>query len=460
MANLKNLRNIGIAAHIDAGKTTTTERILFYTGIKHTIGEVHEGQATMDYMKQEQERGITITSAATTAFWKYDAFVNGKKQKETCQINIIDTPGHIDFTAEVERSLRVLDGAIIVFCAVGAVEPQSETVWRQADKYNVPRCVFVNKMDRLGADFFHVLDEIKSKLGTETVALQIPIGSEDNFRGVIDLIRQKAITWKEDDQGLGMEISDIPENLVNVANQYRTNLLEKIALEDERLLEKFYNDPTTISEEEIRKAVRKGTVERSFVPVLCGSAFKNKGVQLLLDAVCHYLPSPLDLPPVVGTHPTTKEQLTRPHDPEAPLSALCFKISTDPFVGHAAYLRVYSGKLQAGTRVYNMRTSKSERVSRLMYAHADKRTPTDHVEAGGICIAVGLKNLKTGDTLCDEKNPIILESMDFPEPVVAMVIEPKKKDQIDKFSLAINKLLDEDPTWQVLFDAETEPNTY
>ena len=453
MNKLKNVRNIGIMAHIDAGKTTTTERILYYAGVTHKIGEVHDGGATMDWMQQEQERGITITAAAIVIRWKY-LHNHGLKQENTCSISIIDTPGHIDFTAEVERSLRVLDGCVGVFCAVGGVEPQSETVWRQADKYNVPRLVFVNKMDRTGADYFNVLHEIKTKLGAEVLPLQVPIGKEDNFQGVVDLVLQKAIIWK-DDQGLTMEVVDIPSDLVELAEKYRTELLEKLALEDEHLLEKLYSDPNDITEEEIRQAIRKGTIAQSFVPVLCGSAFKNKGIQPLLDAVCYYLPSPLDLPDVRGMDPNTKEEITRKHDAEEPLSALCFKIANDPFVGNTAYIRIYSGKLEAGARIYNMRTRKAERISRLMYMHSNKRKPTDVATAGEICGAVGFKNLKTGDTLCDEKFPIVLESMDFPEPVVGIVIEPKKKDQVDKLSLAIARLLDEDPTLQVEFNPET-----
>ncbi|MEM9569556.1 MAG: elongation factor G [Bacteroidota bacterium] len=456
MPKLNLLRNIGIMAHIDAGKTTTTERILYYTGISHKIGEVHDGAATMDWMAQEQERGITITSAATTTFW--EAPIENKSGTATptsFQINIIDTPGHIDFTVEVERSLRILDGAVGLFCAVGGVEPQSETVWRQADKYGVPRMCFVNKMDRIGANFFNVVDDIKAKLDADVLPLQIPIGAEDNFKGVIDLVRNKALMWDEADKGMSTKEMPIPSDLADTAKKYRDNMLERLALEDEKLLEKLYDNPDTITIAEIRAAIRKGTIEMSFFPVLCGSAFKNKGVQPLLDAICHYLPSPLDLPPTEGTDINTGKTIVREHSPEAPFSALCFKIATDPFVGRIAFMRVYSGSLEAGSAVFNTRTQKKERIARLMQMHANKQNKIERISAGDICGGVGFKNLKTGDTLCDEKNKIVLESMDFPEPVVNIVIEPKSNKDLDKLSAALSRLLEEDPTLRVEVDNET-----
>lgn len=456
MPKLKLLRNIGIMAHIDAGKTTTTERILYYTGISHKIGEVHDGAATMDWMAQEQERGITITSAATTTFWQTPVEdANGELTLISFQINIIDTPGHIDFTVEVERSLRILDGAVGLFCGVGGVEPQSETVWRQADKYGVPRLCFVNKMDRIGANFFNVVDDIKAKLDADVLPLQIPIGAEDNFQGVVDLVLNKALIWDEADKGMSVKEIPIPSDLVATAKEYREKMLERLALEDEKLLEKLYDNPDSITIAEIRAAIRKGTIGMSFFPVLCGSAFKNKGVQTLLDAVCHYLPSPLDLPATEGTDINTGKILVREHSPEAPFSALCFKIATDPFVGRIAFMRVYSGNLAAGTAVFNTRTQKKERIARLMQMHANKQNKIEHVSAGDICGGVGFKNLKTGDTLCDEKNKIVLEPMDFPDPVVNIVIEPKSKKDLDKLSVALSRLLEEDPTLRVEVNNET-----
>ena len=454
--DLKKLRNIGIMAHIDAGKTTTTERILFYSKVIHSLGEVHEGSATMDSMEQEQERGITIMSAATTTFWNaYIPQKSQEKKQETFQINIIDTPGHIDFTVEVERSLRVLDGAIGLFCAVGGVEPQSETVWRQADKYGIPRICFINKMDRAGANFFSVIEEIKNKLSVDVLPLQIPIGKEENFKGVVDLVYNQAIIWHEEDQGMSFQTLPIPDELQHVAKQYRNNLLETIALEDETLLEKM-DSPETITPYEIVHAIRKGTISMSFVPVLCGSAFKNKGVQTLLDAVCKYLPSPLDLKNVQGIDVVSGKAITRKHDKNEPFAALCFKITTDPFVGRIAFIRVYCGSLKAGSQVYNARTTKKERISRLLQIHSNKKKPIDQVQAGDICGAVGFKNLKTGDTLCDEKAKIALETIDFPTPVVGIVVEPKKKDDIDRLSLAFARLLEEDPTLRVDVNQETK----
>lgn len=456
MPKLNLLRNIGIMAHIDAGKTTTTERILYYTGISHKIGEVHDGAATMDWMAQEQERGITITSAATTTFWEAPIEdKSGTPIPTSFQINIIDTPGHIDFTVEVERSLRILDGAVGLFCAVGGVEPQSETVWRQADKYGVPRMCFVNKMDRIGANFFNVIDDIKAKLDADVLPLQIPIGAEDNFQGVVDLVRNKALIWDEADKGMSTKEMPIPSELADTAKKYRNDMLERLALEDDKLLEKLYDNPDSITIAEIRAAIRKGTIEMSFFPVMCGSAFKNKGVQPLLDAICHYLPSPLDLPATEGTDLHTGKTLVREHNPEAPFSALCFKIATDPFVGRIAFMRVYSGSLEAGSAVFNTRTQKKERIARLMQMHANKQNKIECISAGDICGGVGFKNLKTGDTLCDEKNKIVLESMDFPEPVVNVVIEPKSKKDLDKLSAALSRLLEEDPTLRVEVDNET-----
>ena len=454
--DLNYLRNIGIMAHIDAGKTTITERVLYYTGISHKIGEVHDGAATMDWMEQEQERGITITSAATTTFWKYPT-----KQgivldhSNDYRINIIDTPGHVDFTVEVERSLRVLDGAVALFCAVSGVEPQSETVWRQADKYNVPRICFVNKMDRAGADFLNVVKEIKEKLNANPVPLQIPIGAEEKFKGVVDLITKEAIIWNDDDQGMSYEVVEIPDDLKDLVDEWRQKLVESVAEYDDNLLEKFFEDPDSITKEEMMSAIRKAVIDMSFSPVMCGSAFKNKGVQALLDAVCSYLPSPLDLPPITGLNPENDQEVVRKPSNQEPFSALAFKIATDPFVGRLCFFRVYSGKLNAGSYVFNNRNEKKERISRLMQMHSNKQNPIDVVEAGDICAGVGFKDIKTGDTLSDEKSKIILESMSFPDPVIGYAIEPKQQADIDRLGMAISKLVEEDPTLKVHTDEET-----
>ena len=454
--DLNYLRNIGIMAHIDAGKTTITERVLYYTGISHKIGEVHDGAATMDWMEQEQERGITITSAATTTFWKYPT-----KQgivldhSNDYRINIIDTPGHVDFTVEVERSLRVLDGAVALFCAVSGVEPQSETVWRQADKYNVPRICFVNKMDRAGADFLNVVKEIKEKLNANPVPLQIPIGAEEKFQGVVDLITKEAIIWNDDDQGMSYEVVEIPDDLKDLVDEWRQKLVESVAEYDDNLLEKFFEDPDSITKEEMMSAIRKAVIDMSFSPVMCGSAFKNKGVQALLDAVCSYLPSPLDLPPITGLNPENDQEVVRKPSNQEPFSALAFKIATDPFVGRLCFFRVYSGKLNAGSYVFNNRNEKKERISRLMQMHSNKQNPIDVVEAGDICAGVGFKDIKTGDTLSDEKSKIVLESMSFPDPVIGYAIEPKQQADIDRLGMAISKLVEEDPTLKVHTDEET-----
>jgi len=454
--DLSLLRNIGIMAHIDAGKTTTTERILYYTGLTHKIGEVHEGGAVMDWMEQEQERGITITSAATTTFWKYPTSQgNPTEATKEYKINIIDTPGHVDFTVEVERSLRVLDGAVALFCAVSGVEPQSETVWRQADKYQVPRICFINKMDRAGADFFHAVAEIKDKLGANPLPLQIPIGSEGNFKGIIDLITNQAIIWNEEDLGMTYKIVPIPEELQATSEEWRQKLIESVAEYDDALLEKFFVDPHSITAEEMRVAIRKAVIDLSFSPVLCGSSFRNKGVQALLDAVCSYLPSPLDLPPIKGINPATEQEETRNPSVQEPFAALAFKITTDPFVGRLAFMRVYSGNLDAGSYVCNNRTGKKERISRLMQMHSNKQNPISKVEAGDICACVGFKDIKTGDTLTDEKNKIVLESISFPEPVIGYSIEPKKQADVDKLSMAISKLVEEDPTLKIETNEET-----
>jgi len=435
-------------AHIDAGKTTTTERILFYTGITHRIGEVHDGAATMDWMVQEQERGITITSAATTCFWKYN--------NQDYKINIIDTPGHVDFTVEVERSLRVLDGAIAVFCAVGGVEPQSETVWRQADKYGVPRIAFVNKMDRVGADFYGVVSQIKEKLGSNPVPMQLPIGSEDNFIGVVDLIERRAIVWKEDETlGIKYEYSDIPEDMLDTVEEWREKLIEAVCETDDNLLERFFEDRESITVEEFMEVTRKAVINRTIVPVMCGSAFKNKGVQRLLDAVTALLPSPIDVGAVKGINPKNDQEVSREPDPDQPLAALAFKIATDPFVGRLVFVRVYSGVLHAGDTVFNPRTGKKERINRLYQMHANKQNPKDKIEAGDICAGVGFKDLITGDTLCDFKHQISLESMDFPEPVIGVAIEPKTQLDIDKLGIALNKLAEEDPTFKIKFDEDS-----
>jgi elongation factor G len=454
--DLKYLRNIGIMAHIDAGKTTTTERILYYTGLTHKIGEVHEGGAVMDWMEQEQERGITITSAATTTFWKYPT-TQGMPDEDTkdYRINIIDTPGHVDFTVEVERSLRVLDGAVALFCAVSGVEPQSETVWRQADKYHVPRICFVNKMDRAGADFFKAVEEIKSKLGANPVPLQIPIGVEESFKGVVDLLINKAIIWNEEDKGMTYKIEEVPADMVDTVTEWRTKLVESVAEYDEALMEKYFEDPDSITLDEMQSAIRKAVIDLSFSPVMCGSAFKNKGVQALLDAVCEFLPSALDLPPVNGMDPNTEETITRNADPSEPFAALAFKIATDPYVGRLAFFRVYSGTLESGSYIHNMRTDKKERISRLIQMHSNKQNPIDKVEAGDIVAGVGFKDIKTGDTLVDEKHKIVLESITFPEPVIGYAIEAKKQADVDKMTMAISKLVEEDPTLTVETDHET-----
>jgi elongation factor G len=454
--DLNYLRNIGIMAHIDAGKTTITERVLYYTGISHKIGEVHDGAATMDWMEQEQERGITITSATTTTFWKYPT-KQGKllDHSNDYRINIIDTPGHVDFTVEVERSLRVLDGAVALFCAVSGVEPQSETVWRQADKYNVPRICFVNKMDRAGADFFNVVKEIKEKLNAKPVPLQIPIGAEEKFKGVVDLITKEAIIWNDDDLGVSYEVVEIPDDLKDLVDEWRQKLVESVAEYDDNLLEKFFEDPDSITKEEMMSAIRKAVIDMSFSPVLCGSAFKNKGVQALLDAVCSYLPSPLDLPPIIGLNPENDQEVVRKPSNQEPFSALAFKIATDPFVGRLCFFRVYSGKLNAGSYVFNNRNEKKERISRLMQMHSNKQNPIDVVEAGDICAGVGFKDIKTGDTLSDEKSKIILEAMSFPDPVIGYAIEPKQQADIDRLGMALSKLVEEDPTLKVHTDQET-----
>jgi len=446
--NLKYTRNIGIMAHIDAGKTTTTERILFYTGRTHRMGEVHDGNAQMDWMIQEQERGITITSAATTAFWKY--------RDEDYKINIIDTPGHVDFTVEVERSLRILDGAVAVFCAVGGVEPQSETVWRQANKYNVPRIAFVNKMDRTGADFFSVVSEIDEKLGANPIPVHIPIGAEETFRGLIDLITMKALVWNNDDStGTKYETEDIPADMLEEAGEWRAKLIEAVASVDDTLLARYIDDHDSITEDEIIAALRESTVRGLAVPVLCGSAFKNKGIQSILNAVVAFLPSPVEVGSVKGIDPRNDSEVIREPDDEAPFSALAFKIATDPFVGRLVFLRIYSGVLNAGDTVLNTRSGKRERINRLFEMHANKQNPKEKVSAGDICAGVGFKDLKTGDTLCAINKPVILESMTFPEPVIGVAIEPKTQADIDRLSMALGKLAEEDPTFQVRIDPDS-----
>ena len=446
--DLKFTRNIGIMAHIDAGKTTTSERILYYTGKTHKIGEVHEGAATMDWMVQEQERGITITSAATTAFWHY----NG----DTYQINLIDTPGHVDFTVEVERSLRVLDGTVATFCAVGRVQPQSETVWRQADKYGVPKIAYVNKMDRVGADFLACVEEIKTKLGATAVPICLPIGAEDKFDGIIDLIDMKALYYDGQSEALvNYKEGEIPENLKGEAARWRDILLETAAECDENLMEKYFEDPDSLTKEEIIAAIRKGTISMQIVPACCGSSFKNKGVQFLLDAVMRYLPSPLDKGSVSGTNPRTGEEISRKPSADEPFCALVFKIATDPFVGRLAFLRAYSGRLDAGSYVYNTRTGKKERVARLYQMHSNHQNPIEFVEAGDICAAVGFKDLRTGDTVCLEEKPITLETMEFPDPVIGIAVEPKTQKDLDKLGIALGKLAEEDPTFTVKSDHET-----
>jgi elongation factor G len=446
--NLKYTRNIGIMAHIDAGKTTTTERILFYTGRTHRMGEVHDGNAQMDWMVQEQERGITITSAATTTYWKY--------RGEDYKINIIDTPGHVDFTVEVERSLRVLDGAVAVFCAVGGVEPQSETVWRQANKYVVPRIAFINKMDRAGADFYSVVQQIQEKLGANPVPVQIPIGAEENFTGFVDLVNLKAVVYYNDEAtGIRFETEEIPQDMKEEADEWRGKLIEAVAGIDDTLLARYIEDHESITGEEILVALRKSTIDGLAIPVICGAAFKNKGVQSLLDAVIAFLPSPVDKGAVTGIDPRNDEVITREPDDEAPLAALAFKIATDPFVGRLAFLRVYSGVLHAGDTVLNIRTGKRERINRLFQMHANKQNPKESISAGDICAGVGFKDLKTGDTLCAVNKPILLESMDFPEPVIGVAIEPKTQADVDKLSMALNKLAEEDPTFQVRTDPDS-----
>jgi elongation factor G len=447
--DLTFLRNIGIAAHIDAGKTTTTERVLYYTGISHKIGEVHDGGATMDWMEQEQERGITITSAATKTTWQW--------KDTTYDINIIDTPGHVDFTVEVNRSLRVLDGLVFLFCASSGVQPQSETNWRLADGYKVPRIAFVNKMDRLGANFWETIKQMKEMLGANAVALQVPIGVEDDFKGVVDLITNEAIIWNEHDMGMTYEVIDIPADLVDEVAQRREELLEAVAEHDEtgELLEKFFEDPDSITVEEIREVVRKAVCELTIIPVMCGTAFKNKGVQAVLDAVCAYLPSPLDVDAVTGTNPDTEEKETRPAEFDAPFAALAFKIATDPFVGRLAFFRAYSGTLDAGSYVLNTRSGKKERISRIYQMHSNKQNPLEKVQAGDIAAAVGFKDIRTGDTLCDLDNPIVLESMVFPDPVIGLAIEPKTQKDVEKLGMALAKLSEEDPTFQAKYDEDT-----
>ncbi len=456
MADLRFQRNFGIAAHIDAGKTTTTERILYYTGVNHKIGETHDGSATMDWMAQEQERGITITSAATTCFWNFP-MVQGQKTPDTHQykFNIIDTPGHVDFTVEVERSLRVLDGLLSLFCAVSGVEPQSETVWRQANKYKVPRIGFVNKMDRSGADFLNVVKQVKEMLGAKAVPLQLPIGAEETFKGVVDLITLKAIVWDDSTMGMTFNEVPIPEDMIDDVNEWRQHLVEAVAEYDEALLEKFFDDPNSITEDEMHAAIRKATIDISIIPMMCGSSFKNKGVQAALDAIVRYLPGPLDIEAIKGINPDTGDEVERHPDIKEPFSALAFKIMTDPFVGRLAFFRAYSGRLDAGSYVLNTRTGKKERISRIMQMHANKQNPMDFITAGDIGAAIGFKDIKTGDTLCDEDHPIVLEAMTFPEPVISVAVEPKTQADVDKMGMAIAKLVEEDPTLRVKTDEET-----
>lgn len=435
-------RNIGIMAHIDAGKTTTSERILFYTGLTHKIGEVHDGAATMDWMEQEQERGITITSAATTTSWTY--------LDDKYKINLIDTPGHVDFTVEVERSLRILDGAVAAFCAVGGVEPQSETVWRQADKYNVPRIGYVNKMDRSGADFYEVVRQVKAVLGATPCPIQIPIGAEEKFKGVIDLVKMNAILWHDETMGAQYSVEEIPADLLDEAKEWRDKMLEIVAEYDDVLMEKYFDDPSTITVEEVQRAIRKATISMDINPMICGSSFKNKGVQTMLDAVCAYLPSPLDTPEIIGTDPRDPEkEVVRHPDSTEPLTALAFKIATDPYVGRLCFFRVYSGKLEAGSYVYNSRSEKKERISRIFQMHSNKQNPVDVINAGDIGAGVGFKDIRTGDTLCSEAHPITLESMDFPTPVIGISVEPKTQKDLDKLGMGLSKLAEEDPTFTV-----------
>jgi elongation factor G len=445
--DLRYTRNIGIAAHIDAGKTTTTERILYYAGVNHKIGEVHDGAATMDWMAQEQERGITITSAATTVYWKY--------RNNDYHVNIIDTPGHVDFTVEVNRSLRVLDGLVFLFSAVDGVEPQSETNWRLADNYKVARIGFVNKMDRAGSDFLGVCKQVKEKLGSKAVALQLPIGSEENFRGVVDLINNRGIIWNENDKGMTYEVIPVPEDMLEETKEYREKLLESVAEFDETLLEKFFEDPNSITEVEILKALRAATISMAIVPMVCGSSFKNKGVQTMLDYVMELLPSPMDKDTIVGTNPDTGAEVPIKPDEKSPFVALAFKIATDPFVGRLCFIRAYSGVLESGSYIYNTRSENKERISRVFQMHANKQNQIERLSAGDIGAVVGFKDIKTGDTLCDEKHKVVLESMVFPEPVIGYAIEPKKQADVDKLGMAISKLVEEDPTLRVNTDRET-----
>jgi elongation factor G len=456
MADLRFQRNFGIAAHIDAGKTTTTERILRYTGMIHKIGEVHDGAATTDWMEQEKERGITITSAAVSCQWNFPT-VKGKADANTKKyyFNIIDTPGHVDFTVEVERSMRVLDGLIALFSAVDGVEPQSETVWRQANRYNVPRIGFVNKMDRAGADFLNVVKQVREMLGSKAVPLQLPIGAEDDFKGVVDLIKMKGIVWHMETEGMTFDEIPVPDDMIAEANEWRAHLVEAVAEYDDKLMEKFFDNPDSITEEEIHEAIRKATIDLSIVPMMCGSSFKNKGVQTALDAVCRYLPSPVDIEAIKGTDPNTGQQISRKPDPKEPFAALAFKIMTDPFVGRLAFFRCYSGHLDSGSYVLNVRSGKKERISRIMKMFANKQNPIDFIEAGDIGAAVGFKEIKTGDTLCDENHPIVLENMFIPEPVIAVAVEPKTQADVDKMGMAISKLIEEDPTLRVKTDEET-----
>ncbi|MCQ2270625.1 MAG: elongation factor G [Bacteroidales bacterium] len=445
--DLSKIRNIGIMAHIDAGKTTTTERILYYTGKSYKIGEVDEGTATMDWMVQEQERGITITSAATTVMWKY--------QSDDYKINIIDTPGHVDFTVEVERSLRILDGAVAIFCAVGGVEPQSETVWKQANKYNVARICYVNKMDRMGANFYAVIDQIKEKLGAKPLVLQLPIGSEENFVGIVDLIEKKAYVWNEEDQGTTYEECEIPADMLDDVEDYRNQLLETVAELDDKLMEKFFDNPDSLSTEEIVSSIRTATISNTLTPVLCGSSFKNKGVQRLIDAIVRYLPSPADMPAITGINPKSEQEETRKTDDKEPFSALAFKIAIDPYVGKLTFIKVYSGTLKTGDMIYNVSTGKRERVSKIMQMHSNKQQQLESITAGNIVALVGMKEIRTGDSLTEEKHPILLENIDFPDPVIQIAIEPKTKDDEDKLMQALSKLAEEDPTFVVTVSEES-----
>lgn len=445
--DLSKIRNIGIMAHIDAGKTTTTERILYYTGKSYKIGEVDEGTATMDWMVQEQERGITITSAATTVMWNY--------QSDDYKINIIDTPGHVDFTVEVERSLRILDGAVAIFCAVGGVEPQSETVWKQANKYNVARICYVNKMDRMGANFYAVIDQIKEKLGAKPLVLQLPIGSEENFVGLVDLIEKKAFVWNEEDQGSTYEECEIPADMAEEVEDYRNQLLETVAELDDKLMEKYFDNPDSLTTEEIVSSIRTATIGNQLTPVLCGSSFKNKGVQRLIDAIVRYLPSPADMPAITGINPKTEQEETRKTDDKEPFSALAFKIAIDPYVGKLTFIKVYSGTLKTGDMIYNVSTGKRERVSKIMQMHSNKQQQLESITAGNIVALVGMKEIRTGDSLTEEKHPILLENIDFPDPVIQIAIEPKTKDDEDKLMQALAKLAEEDPTFVVTVSEES-----